>query len=89
MDPGAYSIFVVPGETSWDVTLNGVVERWGIPIDESVHAADVATFQLTPEALEESVEALTMRFETAADGTHLVAEWEMTRIRIPIRVLQG
>jgi hypothetical protein len=82
--PGTYSVYVVPQATSWEVHVNKVVERWGIPIDSQVQAQDVGKGTVPVEALAQPVEQLTLRL-TAGSPTELVVEWEKTRVRIPIR----
>ncbi|UCC26857.1 MAG: DUF2911 domain-containing protein [Gemmatimonadales bacterium] len=90
VDPGRYSLYVVPGAESWDVTVNGMVERWGIPVDAAVRAADIGTFSVPVEGLSQHVETLTMTFqETGSDSADLVVDWELTRIRIPVHRLEG
>lgn len=87
--PGAYSVYVVPGADSWEVVLNRSVERWGIPIDAGVRGNDMTSLVVTPESLETPVEALTMEFEAVEGGADLLASWERTRIRIPIRPVRS
>lgn len=86
VEPGVYSLYVVPGTDVWTVVVNGSAARWGIPVDEVVTAEDVGSFIVSPEALESPVETFTVSFQPAgADEAELVAEWEFTRIRIPVR----
>jgi len=90
VEPGSYSLYAIPGSESWTVVLNGVVERWGIPIDEAVRAQDVGSFTVTPETLDAPVETFTLSFQDAgAHEASLVAEWESTRLRIPVRRMEG
>lgn len=82
---GSYSLYVVPGPESWTVVVNGVAERWGIPLDEGVTARDLGSFAVAPEALESPVETLTFSFtDEGPDRGVLSAEWESIRIRIPL-----
>ena len=50
VQPGSYSLYVVPGQETWSVTVNGIVERWGIPVGPDVQAADVGSFMVPAEA---------------------------------------
>lgn len=86
VEPGAYSLYAVPGSETWTIVVNGVPERWGIPVDEAVTAEDLGSFQVSVEMLESPVETFTLSFQ-AADGrsAELLAEWELTRVRIPVR----
>lgn len=86
LEPGSYSIYAVPGETEWEFFINSNWERWGIPIDEGVRAADVGSFTATPEPTDEFVETLTYSFEPMAENTmgDVVLEWENTRVKFHI-----
>jgi hypothetical protein len=84
VEPGTYSLYVVPEKTSWEVHVNKAVDRWGIPIDASVQAQDVGKGTVPVETLAQPVEQLTMSVVAGAP-TELVVEWETTRVRIPIR----
>ncbi len=82
--PGEYSLYVVPGRTSWEVHVNKAVDRWGIPIDSQVVAQDAGKGTVPVEALAQPVEQLTLRL-VAGPPAELVVEWEKTRVRIPIK----
>jgi len=84
VEPGEYSLYVVPTATSWEVHVNKAVDRWGIPIDEKVMAQDVGKGTVPVETLEEPVETLTMQL-VAGPPADLVVTWEKVRVRIPIR----
>ncbi|HSG48933.1 MAG TPA: DUF2911 domain-containing protein [Longimicrobiales bacterium] len=86
VQPGAYSLYAIPGTEEWTVVVNGNAERWGIPVDGEVTARDLGSFVVVPEALDAPVETLTLDFQaTGPDQADLVAEWALTRIRIPVR----
>ena len=88
VEPGSYSLYVIPGESQWTVAVNRSVERWGIPIDDAVRAQDVGRGSVAVERLDQHVEQLTLRFGPGAQGsTELIVEWERTRVRIPIHKL--
>jgi hypothetical protein len=84
VEPGTYSLYVVPGKASWEVHVNQAVARWGIPIDSAVEAQDVGTGTAAVEPLAQPVEQLTMHL-VAGSPIELVVEWEKTRVRIPIQ----
>ena len=86
LQPGAYSIYMIAGETEWQVHINANTDRWGIPISPEVQAADVGSFAVAPETIEEMVETLRYRWEGgegAAMGM-LIMEWERTRVSIHV-----
>lgn len=85
VEPGSYSLYVVPDSSEWQVVVNRNAERWGIPINEALRASDVGSASVKPETTDAPVEALTARFENVtADGADLVFEWERTRLRVPV-----
>jgi hypothetical protein len=87
---GTYSLYAIPGASSWQVVVNRGVERWGIPLNDDVRAKDVGAGRVTTEAVATPVETLTLSFAPAtANATELVVEWEKTRVRIPIRRTSG
>ena len=90
VEPGPYTLYVIPGASSWQIVVNRGVQRWGVPIDDEVRARDVGAGRVTPEPLGAPVETLTLKFAPAAgNATALVLEWEKTRVRIPIRRTSG
>ena len=90
VEPGPYTLYVIPGASSWQIVVNRGVQRWGVPIDDEVRARDVGAGRVTPEPLGAPVETLTLKFAPAAgNATELVLEWEKTRVRIPIRRTSG
>jgi hypothetical protein len=90
VDPGVYSLYVVPGTESWDIVLNGTVERWGIPINAAVTDTDIGRGTGSVEPMAEMVERLRYRFDPTGEGAvDLLLEWERTRVRIPIRQVEG
>lgn len=90
LERGSYVLYAVPGEEAWEIVVNGAVDRWGVPIDEEVRSADIGSVTATPGRTSEAVEAMDLRFEPRDDGgVDLVAEWERTRVSVPIRPASG
>jgi hypothetical protein len=76
------------GEFEWQFFLTSDAERWGIPIDDAVRAADIGTFTGLPRALNEPVEQFTINWHThGGDNGHLVLEWGTTRVEIEVSLL--
>src|SRR5437870_6984453 len=42
VQPGPYTLYVIPGASSWQIVVNRGVQRGGVPIDDEVRARDVA-----------------------------------------------
>jgi DUF2911 family protein len=90
VQPGTYTLYAIPGASSWQIVVNRGVQRWGVPINDEVRAKDVGAGRVTTESLGAPVETLTLTFAPAAsNATELVVEWEKTRVRIPIRRTSG
>jgi len=85
LEPGSYSLYVIPAPSDWTVVVNSNPRRWGSPIDAEVRAADIGSFALATTALPQYEDRLTFRFELV-DATQgaLVYVWEHTRLAIPI-----
>lgn len=81
---GTYSLFTIPGKTSWTVVLNSDKAATAA---EYKQAKDVARITVKPAALAEPRERLTFLFSgTTDDDTSLDLEWERLRVRIPLKV---
>ena len=89
LQPGSYSLYVIPTATEWTFFINSSFQRWGIPIDDAVRSTEVGSFTAMPEPTEAPVEMLTFTWAPAADGSagDLVMEWENTRVKIPVAPL--
>ncbi len=85
LEPGSYSLYVIPERTDWTVVVNANPRRWGSPIDAEVRAADLGSFALSTAALAEYQDRLTFHFEPA-DPTRgaIVYTWEHTTLAIPL-----
>ena len=83
--PGSYSLYAIPGATSWTIVVNGNTNRWGIPISADVRSADIGSFTVPASELDRHVETLEFTFQRRSDSEgDLVYVWERTTFRIPI-----
>jgi hypothetical protein len=81
---GAYSLFTIPGKTSWTVVLNSDPSAPALSPDTKL---EVARITVKPAALPASRERLAFIFSDASDeGVNLDLEWEKLRVRIPLKV---
>ena len=88
VEPGAYSLYSVPGETEWVIVVNRAVDQWGheSAYTEEIEAQEVGRATVPAGATSEHVEQFTITSEEAADSAaNLILEWENTRVEIPIR----
>ncbi|HKJ02503.1 MAG TPA: DUF2911 domain-containing protein [Longimicrobiales bacterium] len=85
VDAGVYSLYAIPDEKEWEIVVNGQYERWGIPINEGVMAANLGSFERPVAATSEPVEQLTITWAPHGENMgHLILEWENTRVEIPV-----
>jgi len=80
---GTYSVFTIPGASSWTVILNKDVDAGTGEYDED---DDAARITVKPETSAPR-ERMTFIFsETTDAATRLDLEWESTRVSMPIKV---
>lgn len=85
LEPGWYSFYTIPGRETWQVVLNRLADRQGVPIDEWVREHDVGSGEAAVQRTAEHVETLTIRGRPEGVGRGLlVLEWERTQVRIPV-----
>ena len=85
VEPGWYSIYVIPTEKQWQVVVNSEAARWGVDIDAKVRAKDVGTGTVPAEHGAAPVEILTIGLakDSPTRATMDVA-WADARVRVPI-----
>lgn len=85
VEPGSYSLYTIPraGET-WTLIVNRSTSQWGHEsrYTDEVEAQEVGRADVLVEAVQESVEQLTIRPADADQGALL--EWQNSRVFIPI-----
>ena len=86
VEPGAYSLYTIPGEREWTVILNRSTSQWGIEgaYTDQIRAQEVGRATLPVEQLEAPVETFTIGSAPMATGSELLMEWERTRVLIPV-----
>ncbi len=84
VDTGAYAVYTIPGEKSWDVIINkGVQNQSVLDYKES---EDVARVSVKPEKLKDKAESFTMQFENVLpESCNLTLAWEETKVSVPIK----
>lgn len=90
VEPGWYTLMAIPGEREWRIVVNGSTQRWGVPIGETVRAADIGSGVVPATEAVGVVELLTMELvETSGASADLVVAWDRTRVRIPVVLSSG
>jgi hypothetical protein len=83
LDSGAYIIYTIPNEESWEVILNKGLKNSGV--DDYNESEDVARFKTETLKIKTPVETFTMQFsDMKAESCKLQLMWENKMISIPI-----
>lgn len=88
--PGSYSLYTVPAEGDWELIINRSTSQWGHPgsYTDEVRAQELGRAPVRTERMDQAVELFTIRGEPTSAGAEILLEWERTRARIPVRVLE-
>ncbi len=82
---GTYELFTIPGKTEWTVIVHKNMSQWGAYRYDAKN--DVARFPVTPMALNNAVESLTIGFsDLHNDSATLYISWEKTRVPVKLEV---
>jgi Protein of unknown function (DUF2911) len=85
VEPGWYSIYVIPTAKEWQVVVNSDAKRWGVDIDAKVRAKDVGTGKVSAQHLSSSVEQLTITMSASSPKKATMdVSWADTHVGIPI-----
>jgi len=85
VEPGSYSLYTVPAAgAEWTLIVNRSISQWGEEgrYTPEVEAQEVGRAQVRAEPVEPPIESFTIRANP--DGTGVIAEWQNSRIHIPI-----
>ena len=85
---GKYTLWTIPGETSWKVMFNSEMYPWGITLDKVASRLpeyDVLTLEVPMHTLPNPVEQFTISFEEENELISMILAWDRTAIYIPIR----
>jgi len=80
---GSYTLFSLPGQSSWKLIINKQTGQWGTNYDQS---QDLARVNMTVSALPQSVEQFTIGLDkTGSDAANLNLDWEKTRASVDVK----
>lgn len=83
---GSYRMYAVPNESSWQISLNSEVGKFGY--FEPNYALDVAKVEVPVGKVTEETEQLTISFDPDSSGVNMIIIWDKTLIRVPITTAQ-
>lgn len=78
---GRYTIYCIPYEKTWIITLNSNLFSWGLHPDTS---KDIAKIEIPVFKTDKSIEVFTMVFQPAATGADLLMAWDNVKAVLPI-----
>ena len=85
VEPGWYSLYTVPREKQWQIVVNSVAQRWGVPIDAKVRAKDIGSGTVPSEHLATPAETLTIALsKSSPTKATMDIAWADTHVRVPI-----
>ena len=89
LEPGAYSIYTIPGLERWVVIVNAATDQWGheSAYTDQVQAQELGRAVVEAHRLPEHRETFTIRSGGSEGQPAILMEWERTGVRIPIRAL--
>lgn len=79
---GRYTLFCIPTETNWTITLNGNIYSWGLQPDMN---KNLFRFILPVEKNNTIIDYYTMAFENSGSMTNLIILWDDIRVNLPIK----
>lgn len=77
---GSYSLFSVPGQSTWKIILNSETGQWGTEYNDGKNVMSVEV----PIRIRPTVqEVFHIYFEEIPDGVNMVLSWDQTEALIP------
>jgi hypothetical protein len=83
---GKYSLWTIPGETSWTVIFNSKHGQWGINSKGEANRdpeLDVLRVDVQAVSQEQEFEQFTIAFEKTGEDAEMVLIWDKTLVSVP------
>jgi hypothetical protein len=84
VNPGTYTLYTVPGETSWQLIISKKTGQWGIPYPKG---EDLGRVRMSVGKTAAPVEMLTISIEDTKAGGLLHVEWGSTKASAAFSVM--
>lgn len=81
---GSYRMYAVPNASSWMVSLNSELGKWGY--DEPNYDLDVLKVDVPVETVPTVVEQFTITFSNDSAAVNMDLTWDRIHLRIPITI---
>ena len=83
LQPGAYTLWTIPGDKQWALVVNEQTGQWGTEYQQK---ADLGRVPMTLEKPAKPVEQLTISIDDTPAGATLRIEWGLSRASVPFTV---
>ena len=80
---GEYSLYTIPGESTWKVVINS--DNWFFGIVQPDASDDLFSFDAKSSILIDSVEQLSIDFVTDSIGSSIRLRWDLTEVIMPFK----
>jgi hypothetical protein len=80
---GTYTLYTVPGPTTWQLVVNKQVGQWGTDYDQK---QDLGRAELKVEKLAKPAEQVTISFGQGNTGPTINIDWGTVRATAPVMV---
>ncbi len=82
---GTYSMYAVPGASSFKVTLNSETDKF-FGVMEADHELDVVTVDAPVQTPDAEVETFTIGFSSSDSGATINFSWDQTMFTVPVAI---
>jgi hypothetical protein len=82
---GKYRMYTIPGKSEWVIALNSEIGKSGAK--EPDYSRDVLRVTVPSAMSEEFYEQFTISIKDVSDSTWIQLNWDITEIRIPVRIM--
>ena len=88
---GAYSLWTIPDEQSWQVIFNTETGQWGIDFNGEANrdpARDVLTLPAPAMVQSKEFEQFTISMEEMGGDIEMILMWDKTVVAVPLGIIQ-
>ncbi len=86
---GTYTVWTIPGETSWKVIFNSKLYKWGVKFSDQTAARedihDVVVTTVTPSKSLSVTESFTISFTESGEDTLMLLSWDTTVVPVLLK----
>jgi len=82
VNAGTYRMYAVPGATTWQVSLNSGLGKWGY--SEPDYSLDVLKVDVPAASAPEETEQFVINFSSDSTQANMDFVWDKTLVRVPI-----